>query len=120
MYGFKQAGIIANQELVKHMAPFGYHPMQHTSGLWFHDNRHTIFSLVVDNLSVQHSSTEDADHFLNSLRAKYLITVHMEETFYIEIKLEWGYVHRTVTLSMPSYVQKSLHIVQNIMRGGKK
>ena len=24
-YGPKQAGIIANQELVKHMAPFGYH-----------------------------------------------------------------------------------------------
>ena len=24
MYGLKQDGIIANQELVKHMAPFGY------------------------------------------------------------------------------------------------
>ena len=29
MYGLKQAGIIANQELVKHMAPFVYHPVQH-------------------------------------------------------------------------------------------
>ena len=34
MYGLKQSGIIANQELVKHMAPFGYHPVQHTPGLW--------------------------------------------------------------------------------------
>ena len=34
MYGLKQAGIIANQELVKHMAPFGYHPVKHTPGLW--------------------------------------------------------------------------------------
>ena len=25
MYGLKQYGIIANQELLKHMAPFGYH-----------------------------------------------------------------------------------------------
>ena len=25
MYGLKQSGIIANQEVVKHMAPFGYH-----------------------------------------------------------------------------------------------
>ena len=48
MYGLKQAGIIANQELVKHMAPFGYHPVQDTPGLWVHDNRNTIFSLVVD------------------------------------------------------------------------
>ena len=49
MYGIKQAGIIANQELVKHMAPFEYHPVQHTPGLWVHDNRQTIFSLVVDD-----------------------------------------------------------------------
>ena len=33
MYGLKQAGIIANQDLVKHMAPFGYHPVQDTPGL---------------------------------------------------------------------------------------
>ena len=45
MYGLKQAGIIANQELVKHMATFGYHPVQHTTGLWVHDNRHTILVL---------------------------------------------------------------------------
>ena len=54
MYGLKHAGIIANQELVKHMAPFGYHPVQHTSGLWVHDSRKTIFSLVVDDLCVQY------------------------------------------------------------------
>ena len=30
IYDLKQAGIIINQELVKHMAPFGYHPVQHT------------------------------------------------------------------------------------------
>ena len=63
MYGLKQAGIIANQELVKHMSPFGYHPMQQTPGIWVHDSRQTIFSLVVDDLCVQYCSTEDADHF---------------------------------------------------------
>ena len=47
MYGLKHAGIIANQELVKHMAPFVYHPVQHTPVLWVHDIRKTLFSLVV-------------------------------------------------------------------------
>ena len=42
MYGLKQTGIIANQDLVKHMAKFEYHPVQHTPGLWFHDNRKNI------------------------------------------------------------------------------
>ena len=42
MYGLTQAGIITNQELVKQMAPFGYHPVQHTPGLWVHDSRKKI------------------------------------------------------------------------------
>ena len=40
MYGLKQSGIIDNHELVNRMAPFGYHPVQHTPGLWVHDSRH--------------------------------------------------------------------------------
>ena len=88
MYGLKQAGIIANQELVKHMAPFRYHPVKHTPGLWVHNSRKTLFSLVVDDFCVRYISTEDADHFLNALRAKYLITVDMEATVYIGIKLK--------------------------------
>ena len=63
MYGLKQSGVIANQELVNHMAPFRYHPVQHTPRLWVHDRRKTIFSLVVDNLCVQYCSTEDTDYF---------------------------------------------------------
>ena len=31
------------------MPPFGYHTVQHTPGLLVHDNRYTIFSLVVDD-----------------------------------------------------------------------
>ena len=44
----------------------------------------------------------------------------MEATVYIGIKLDWDYVRRTVTLSMPNYVCKALHIFQHIMRGGKE
>ena len=44
----------------------------------------------------------------------------MEATVYIMIKLEWDYVHRTVTLSIPSYVRKSLHIFHHIIRDGKE
>ena len=69
VYVLKQAGIIANQELVKHMAPFGYHPVKHTPGLWVNNSRKTLTSLVVDDFCVQYSSTEDTDHFLNALRA---------------------------------------------------
>ena len=116
VYGLKQARIIANQELVHHTAPFGYHPVQHTPGLWVHDSRN-CFCLVVDNLCVQYFLTDDADLFLQALRTKYFITVNTAVTAYISIKLEWDYVYRTVTLSMSSYVRKALHIFQHILRG---
>ena len=54
MYDLKQTGIIANQELVKNIAPFGYHPVKHTPGLWVHNNRKKLFSLVVDDFCVQY------------------------------------------------------------------
>ena len=63
IYGLEQSGIIANQELVKHMAPFGYHPVQHTPGLLVHYKRKTIFSLVVYGFCIQYYSMDDADHF---------------------------------------------------------
>ena len=44
----------------------------------------------------------------------------MEAAVYIVIKLEWDYVHRTVTYSIPNYVRKALHRFQHILRGGKE
>ena len=75
---------------------------------------------MVDDFFVQYISTEDADHLLNALISKYLFTVDMDATICIWIKLKWDCVHRTVTLSMPSYVHKALHRLQHILKGGKK
>ena len=65
MYGLKQAGIIANEELQAHMSGFGYRPVKFTLGLWKHDTKDTIFSLVVDDFLVQYSSEEDANRFVH-------------------------------------------------------
>ena len=119
MCGFKQAGIVTNQELVKHRAPFGYHHVQQTPGMKVHYNRNTISSLVVNIFCVQCSSLDDAEHFLNPLRAKDIITVDMEGAVYIGIQLDWDYVHRNVTLSIPNYMRKALHIFQHILMGCK-
>ena len=63
VYALKQAGIIANQELVKHMAAFRYHSVQHTPDLDLHDSRKILFILLVDDFCVQYCSTEDVNHF---------------------------------------------------------
>ena len=59
------------------------------------------------------SWSEDLEHII-------IIIIIMAETVYIGIKLEWDYVHRTITLSMPSYVRNYLHRFQHILRGGKE
>jgi hypothetical protein len=49
MFGLKQAGLIANQLLQMHLAPFGYYLSRHTPGLWLHKTRTISFTLVVDD-----------------------------------------------------------------------
>ena len=49
MYGLKQAGIIANQELQAHLKPYGYKPVRHTPGLWRCTQTDSMFTLVFDD-----------------------------------------------------------------------
>eukprot|EP00979_Chaetoceros_neogracilis_P013015 scaffold3616_cov315-Chaetoceros_neogracile.AAC.1 len=49
MYGLKEAGKIAFDQLVKKLAPFGYSPVEHTPGVWKHKTRKTVFTLCVDD-----------------------------------------------------------------------
>ena len=48
MKGLKQAGIVSNLDLQKHMEKFGYHLFRFTVGVWKRDTNNTIFTLVVD------------------------------------------------------------------------
>ena len=109
MYGLKQAGIISNMEVTKHLDKFGYYPVQHTPGLWRHKTRATIFTLVVDNLEIKYATHQDADHLLQALCAKYTISRYWEASFYIGITLKLDYTSGHVDLSMPKYVPKALH-----------
>ena len=109
MYGLKQAGIIANMELTKHLDKFGYYPVQHTPGLWRHKTRATIFTLVINDFAIKYATHQDADHLLQALRAKYTIYTDWESSLYIGITLKWDYTAGHVNLSMPKYVAKALH-----------
>ena len=68
MYGLKQAGIIANNELQKHLKPYGYVTVRHTPGLWECKGRDTMFTLVVDDFLVKMTSEECAHHLINALK----------------------------------------------------
>ena len=67
MYGLKEAGILAFNYIVTNLAPFGYHPIKHTLGLWKHATRPTTFTLHVGDFRIKSYSEDDKEYLLNAL-----------------------------------------------------
>jgi hypothetical protein len=113
MYGLAQAGRLANDELVQHLASHGYIQDAHTHGLFTHKTRPITFCLVVDDFAAKYVGKEHADHLTTVLKEKYEISQDWEAKLYCGIKLKWDYVNRTCDLSMPGYVKAALKRFQH-------
>ena len=113
MPGLKQAGKIANDRLTTHLSRHGYHPVPRTPSLWKHETNSIYFTLVVDDFGIKYTKKADADHLLQALKKQYDITFDWEGKKYLGVDLDWDYVNRTVTLSMPKYVEAALHKLQH-------
>ena len=68
VYGLPQAGILANKQLRKKMAPHGYYEVAHTPGLWRHVTRPVQFTLVVDDFGVKYVGEENAKHLIQAIK----------------------------------------------------
>jgi hypothetical protein len=71
MYGLKQAGILANQRLQRHLETHGYFPTPRTPGLWKHATCDVHFSLVADNFGVRYVGKENAHHLVDAPASLY-------------------------------------------------
>ena len=109
IYGLPQAGILANKQLREKLQPHGYYEVAHTPGLWRHVTRPVQFSLVVDDFGVKYEGKENAEHLINAIKSEgYKLSIDWGGTKYCGITLNWDYDLRTLTISMPGYVQKML------------
>ena len=108
MYGLPQAGMLANKLLKKRLAPHGYYEVPHTPGLWRHQFRPVMFTLVVDDLGVKYVGREHAEHLMNAIEENYTVTKDWAGSLYCGISLKWNYAARHVDISMPKYVAKQL------------
>jgi hypothetical protein len=113
MYGFKQAGLLANQLLQTRLAPFGYYPARHTPGLWLHKTRPIAFSLVVDDFAVKYVGKQHDDHLRNALLRNYEPTTDWSAKVYSGTTLKWDYKNRTCYIYMPGYVSNVLSKFQH-------
>ena len=75
MYGLAQSGQIANQDLQKHLAKYGYYPTRKTPGLWKHRTRKINFTLVVDDFGIKYTNKDDIDHLLAAIKDKHSLEI---------------------------------------------
>lgn len=108
MYGLPQAGRLANDRLVEFLAPHGCKPCALTPGLWRHDTRAIVFSLVVDDFGIRYTNRADADHLLDTLKLAYEVSLDWTGTRYCGLTLKWDYSARTCDVPMPGYIERAL------------
>jgi hypothetical protein len=113
MYGLPKSGRLANDVLVKRLAPHGYRPVCYTHGLWKHDTRPVTFTLAVNNFGIKYVGKEHVDHLLQALKQEHEVTENWTGALYCGITLDWNYKEGTVNLPMPGYIDTALHNFQH-------
>jgi len=67
MYGLKQAGFQATQNLKTHLAKYSYNYHKNTRGLWTHESRNIQIVPFVNDFGIKYTDDKDKTHLLNAL-----------------------------------------------------
>lgn len=108
MYGLPQAGRIANDHLVPHLAQHGYIQSARIPGLFTHLTRPISFCLIVDDFGVKYVGKEHALHLQQVLQEKYTVTTDWTGSKFCGLTLNWDYNNHHVDISLPGYIEKAL------------
>ena len=108
MYGLPQAGLLAQERLITHLATAGYHEAPDVPCLFRHVTNSVAFALVVDDFGIKYNDRADADHLIATLRSLYELKVDWTGKQYLGLTIVFDSAKRTVTLSMPGYITKVL------------
>ena len=121
IYGLPQAGRLAQDRLVKHLANHGYHLADNTPCLFKHETNSVAFTLVVDDFGIKYTHSADADHLLAVLRELYIMTEDRAlKQKYVGITIDHDRTKNEMTLSMPGYVDKALQRFGRAERRGAR
>merc|ERR1711884_368599 len=113
LYGLKESGRIANEDVVDLLSAHGYKESPLTPGLFTHETRDISFTLVVDDFGIKWTQKEDLDHLISILEKKYEMKVNMDSKQYVGIDLQWDYTNRTLACSMDEYIETALQELQH-------
>ena len=108
MYGLPQAGLLAQQRLVRHLAEADYHEDAFVPCLFTHATNGVQFTLVVDDFGVKFVGRPGVEHLIQHLRLLYELKVDWSGSKYLGLTIAFDRPARTATLSMPGYIAKVL------------
>jgi hypothetical protein len=110
MYGLPQAGKLSQTRLIKYLSENGYIQCPNTPCLFLrHRTRDIMFCLVVDEFGVRFRTHADADHLIQTLQKhEHKLKVRPLGNAYLGMTIAFDRPSKTVSISMPGYVQKML------------
>ena len=114
MYGLPEAGRLAQQKLIPHLAKNGYTECPNTPMLFRHTIRNISFVLVVDDLGIKykHSKPDDLEHLFLCLRELYSIKTNLRGDKFLGLTIEWNYQspykNSTCEVSIPNYYSDAI------------
>jgi len=108
IYGLPQAGRLARDRLVTHLAKAGYTEAPHVPSLFSHAGGRLFFVLTVDDFDIAYEKAEDLQDLLAHLRGLYKVTVDLEGGRYLAVDTAYDPRTGTLRLSMDSYYRGAL------------
>ena len=106
MYGFRQAGFHANQQVTALLLAHGYYQLQPC--LFTHTIDPIYFALIVDDYGIKYKHISHFHRLVNALSTKYHVKAHPIADTFLGLTIEHDRVARTITTSMPNYVPNML------------
>ena len=108
IYGLPQAGKLAQDRLVQHLAGHGYNQCTNTPCLFVHASNGVAFTLVVDDFLIKYKEQTALDHLFTALRELYVITTDLSDTKkYVGITLYHNIKKNYIDMSIPGYVVRA-------------
>ena len=108
IYGLPQAGKLAQDRLVKHLAGHSYNQCTNTPCLFVHSTNGVAFTLVVDDFLIKYKEDSALEHLFTALRELYVITTDLSDTKkYVGITLHHNVKKNYIDMSIPGYVKRA-------------
>ena len=110
IYGLPQAGLLAQQDLIRLLEQHNFVQCPHTPCLFKHRINNIQFVLWVDDFLVKYPRNQPRllHDLIATLRSKYRLKIDWQGRQYLGYNIRRNRPKRSLTLSMPTYVQQAL------------